>query len=87
MKTFLKIIGVLLLAVLVIVLAGLGWFYFSRTGAEKSAMAKAAPPPPTLRAENFSFRDLNQNGRLDLYEDARQPTSVRVEDLLGQMTL
>lgn len=34
-----------------------------------------------------SFRDLNKNGRLDIYEDASQPIEARVEDLLGQMTL
>ena len=33
------------------------------------------------------FRDLNKNGRLDPYEDPRQPIEVRVEDLLGQMSL
>jgi beta-glucosidase len=33
------------------------------------------------------FRDLNKNGRLDIYEDPRQPVDARVEDLLGQMTL
>ena len=35
----------------------------------------------------FTFRDLNKNGKLDVYEDPRQPIEVRVEDLLGQMTL
>jgi beta-glucosidase len=40
------------------------------------------------RTENgFSFRDLNKNGRLDVYEDPRQPIDARVEDLLSQMTL
>ncbi|CAN5433340.1 glycoside hydrolase family 3 N-terminal domain-containing protein [soil metagenome] len=34
-----------------------------------------------------SFRDLNKNGRLDIYEDPSQPIEARVEDLLGQMTL
>jgi beta-glucosidase len=33
------------------------------------------------------FRDLNKNGRLDIYEDPRQPIEARVEDLLRQMTL
>ena len=33
------------------------------------------------------FRDLNKNGKLDVYEDPRQPTEARVEDLLSQMTL
>ena len=35
----------------------------------------------------FAFRDLNKNGRLEIYEDPRQPIEARVEDLLSQMTL
>jgi beta-glucosidase len=35
----------------------------------------------------FAFRDLNKNGKLDVYEDPRQPVAARVEDLLSQMTL
>lgn len=34
-----------------------------------------------------TYRDLNKNGRLDPYEDARRPIEERVEDLLSQMTL
>lgn len=33
------------------------------------------------------YRDLNKNGKLDIYEDPRQPINARVEDLLRQMTL
>jgi beta-glucosidase len=33
------------------------------------------------------YRDLNKNGKLDVYEDVRQPVDARVADLLGQMTL
>ena len=41
-----------------------------------------------LRSENgFMFRDLNKNGKLDVYEDPRQNTGARVEDLLRQMTI
>ena len=40
-----------------------------------------------LTDEGFEYRDLNKNGKLDLYEDSRQPVDVRVEDLLSQMTL
>jgi beta-glucosidase len=41
-----------------------------------------------IHMENgLSFRDLNKNGKLDVYEDPRQPVDVRVEDLLVQMTL
>ena len=37
--------------------------------------------------DGFTFRDLNKNGKLDVYEDPRQPVEARVEDLMGQLTL
>ena len=40
-----------------------------------------------MTAGNFSFRDLNKNERLDVYEDSREPVDKRVEDLLNQMTI
>jgi beta-glucosidase len=41
----------------------------------------------TLTINGFTFRDLNNNGKLDAYEDSRQPVEQRVNDLLQQMTL
>ena len=37
--------------------------------------------------DGITYRDLNKNGKLDIYEDPRQPVEARVEDLLRQMTL
>ncbi len=37
--------------------------------------------------KTISFRDLNKNGKMDLYEDKSQPVDARVEDLLKQMTV
>jgi len=37
--------------------------------------------------DNVEFRDLNHNGQLDPYEDARLPVETRVADLLAQMTV
>jgi len=39
------------------------------------------------QADGPSFRDLNGNGQLDPYEDARLPALVRANDLLARMTL
>ena len=51
---------------------------------EKKLMTEA----PVLTDEHgFTFRDLNRNGKLDIYEDSRQPIAKRVEDLLSQMTI
>ncbi|WP_081149927.1 glycoside hydrolase family 3 protein [Niastella vici] len=33
------------------------------------------------------FRDLNKNGKLDVYEDVKQPIEARVNDVLQQMTI
>ena len=35
----------------------------------------------------YTFRDLNKNGKLDIYEDAREPIEKRIKDLLGKMTI
>lgn len=40
-----------------------------------------------LYDDGLPFKDLNQNGRIDTYEDWRQPVEDRVADLLSQMTL
>jgi beta-glucosidase len=41
-----------------------------------------------IRTEGgVTFRDLNKNGKLDVYEDPLQPIEARVENLLSQMTL
>ena len=45
------------------------------------------PEPEVLVKDDFTYRDLNKNQQLDIYEDVRQPAAIRVEDLLRQMTL
>jgi beta-glucosidase len=40
-----------------------------------------------LDVEGLKFKDLNKNGRLDVYEDWRKPADVRAADLVSQMTL
>ena len=46
---------------------------------EKSAMLKTI--------DGNTFRDLNKNGKLDVYEDSNQPIEERITDILKQMTL
>ena len=41
-----------------------------------------------VKPENgFQYRDLNKNGKLDIYEDPRQPIEARIEDLISQMSV
>ena len=38
-----------------------------------------------IEEEGFAFKDLNQNGSLDAYEDWRKPAEERAQDLADQM--
>lgn len=51
------------------------------------ASGNAAQRTDEARVDGQLFRDLNHNGKLDAYEDRCSPVAMRVEDLLGQMTL
>lgn len=52
----------------------------------KASLAQLSPAE-ALNVGGEIFRDLNRNGVLDPYEDYRIATELRVENLLGQMTL
>lgn len=41
----------------------------------------------TIKVKGRHFKDLNANGSLDVYEDWRKPTEVRVANLIEKMTL
>jgi beta-glucosidase len=53
----------------------------------KKAVALQGYEVKTLTIDGFEFRDLNKNGKLDVYEDKRHTIEERVNDLLSQMTL
>lgn len=38
-------------------------------------------------SDKTPYRDLNKNGKRDVYEDSREPIDKRIDDLLRQMTL
>ena len=40
-----------------------------------------------LQIDGLLFKDLNKNGKMDVYEDWRQPIDERVKDLVAQMTM
>jgi beta-glucosidase len=86
-KILLYTIGSLLGLIIVIVLVIVLWVSISGNTSAKKYMAMAGPETPTLTIDRFTFRDLNKNGKLDVYEDNRQPIESRVNDLLSLMNL
>lgn len=51
------------------------------------AKRSLGPEAQSLLIDGESFRDLNKNGALDVYEDHRQPIARRIDDLIEQMTV
>ncbi len=87
MKKVLKISGWILIS-LIVLAAGSYGVYLIRCSIESSInMQILGPEAGVLKVDGREFRDLNNNNRLDVYEDTREPVDARVDDLLKRMTL
>lgn len=87
MKKALKIAGIVLLSIVGIILIAFLIFSAGKGKAARELYSQLGEEAPELTVDGFTFRDLNKNGSLDVYEDSRAPVDDRVEDLLAQMTL
>ncbi|MGK2860896.1 MAG: hypothetical protein ACSLE0_03125, partial [Chitinophagaceae bacterium] len=47
----------------------------------------AASGVQIIKDGDFEFKDLNKNGKLDIYEDWRSPFDVRAKDLASKMSV
>lgn len=80
-----KILGVVLA---VLLLAGIGgWLYLRSTFLNFEDDYEEETQIEEITLNGYTFRDLNGNGELDVYEDERRSTEERISDLLAQMTL
>ncbi len=87
MKKALKIIGIILGSLIGIIIVIFLVFSAGKGKAAKELYAQLGDEAPELTMDGYTFRDLNKNGSLDIYEDSRAELESRVEDLLTQMTL
>jgi len=87
MKKALKIIGIILGSLIGILVIIFLVFSAGKGKAAKELYAQLGDEAPELVVDGLTYRDLNKNGSLDVYEDSRAPMEERVEDLLAQMTL
>ncbi|HSH19167.1 MAG TPA: glycoside hydrolase family 3 N-terminal domain-containing protein, partial [Draconibacterium sp.] len=86
MKPFLKITGIILgsLIVIIIIITLVFNGYYAKLNAKAIRKLKEVE---VLTDNNFQYRDLNKNGKLDVYEDSRQDIENRINDILSQMTI
>lgn len=74
--SFSKIAKLSLLSTLIV--SGISW--------NKNPGLKDGNGNPLITINGFTFSDLNQNGKLDKYEDTRLPMNDRIKDLISKMT-
>lgn len=86
MKRLLKITGFVLLTflgIIVIAVIIFNGYYAVLNSKAKKQLAESSQ----ITESGFTFRDLNKNGKLDIYEDSREGVEERIENLLLQMTI
>ena len=86
MKKILKIFFYAILALVGVLVLGFIYYHVHFSISNSRAIAKLVEKP-VLVSRGFEYRDLNNNGQLDIYEDSRQDIALRIEDVLSQMTL
>ena len=90
MKRFLPFLSVLVLSLLT---AGCGpkWQAEEADGyriiTQKNGPTLGLATAPVLEKNGYAFKDLNRNGKLDVYEDWRKPAPQRARDLAAQLSI
>jgi len=87
LKKILVIIGSLLGLIVILAIGTVLYINISYSKIARKSMKLAGSEVKTLTISNFTFRDLNQNGELDPYEDKRESIDTRINDLISQMTI
>lgn len=87
MKKAFKIFGYTVLG-LITLLFLIGIFFMVKWNRTSVTNMELLGKEATILSENgFEYRDLNKNGKLDIYEDSRANIENRIDDLISQMTL
>ena len=72
-KRFLKILGIGLLSLILLLLLSILIFSIKSKRQSSSYLSQLGPEAPTLMINGESYRDLNKNGKRDLYENINEP--------------
>ena len=87
MKKFFKVLKYFLLAILLIVMIGFAVVYFMKSNASKANFSLLGDEAKTIAQNGLSIRDLNNNGKVDIYEDPSAEIDARVDNLVSQMNM
>jgi len=82
-KVILKILGVLISLVVIALIV----YYISQVRERNRNLDILGAEAPILNQNGQEYRDLNKNGKLDLYEDVNADLDARVNDLVSKMNV
>lgn len=85
MKRFFRITGRILAGLIAILLLTYLIFWIKWKVQASSNMKLAGEEAPILTVNGQQFRDLNKNGKIDVYEDKNADIESRIDNLLAQM--
>ncbi|NQU88279.1 MAG: glycoside hydrolase family 3 protein, partial [Mariniphaga sp.] len=87
MKKILKILAYIIGGLIIILLLIFLIAYIKSAKETSKNLALLGQEAPIISTDGYEFRDLNKNGKLDIYEDSRAELNSRVNDLTNQMNL
>ncbi|CAN5332127.1 hypothetical protein BH10BAC4_BH10BAC4_14740 [soil metagenome] len=87
LRKALKFIGYMIGGLVTLAGVALLFVYIKSSLSASATMDLLGKEAPVLEVEGHLFRDLNKNGKLDVYEDINADIADRIEDLASQMTL
>ena len=82
-KRFFKILGIGLLGLVLLLLLSILILSIKSKRQTNSYLSQLGPEAPTLTFNGEPSRDLNKNGKRDVYENINEPVESRVEDLIS----
>ncbi len=87
MKKIFKWIGIVLGSLILLTIGAYLIIYLKASYHSNKNMELLGPEARELNENGVKFRDLNKNGKLDVYENPSANVEGRVDDLVHQMTL
>ena len=87
MKRIFRFFGITILLIILVVIIFFTYYYVKTSRESLKDMNLLGKEAPILQIDGIRFRDLNKNGKLDIYEDSRAEINTRVDDLIKQMNL
>jgi beta-glucosidase len=87
MKKIFKITGIVLVSILLLLLIIGSVILIKASNKSKSNLSLLGNEAPFIKKNGIEFRDLNKNGKLDVYENTNASIESRVDDLISQMNV